>query len=198
MPASRAGLFDSLRQLSATALELAQLRLELLVADLELEKLRLIEAALFALLGLTLLGLGLVLLCAFVLLLVGEAYRLQALGVLLLLCLGAGLMLLQSRTRAPSCAPPNTPSSHRTTASTSGVSLTQITMISLLAATSAGDVPAAAPCSTSAALRLAVRFQTRKGKPALSKLAAMPRPIMPRPTNPTRSPMGLLLLLHSY
>ena len=95
MPASRAGLFDSLRQLSATALELAQLRLELLVADLELEKLRLIEAALFALLGLTLLGLGLVLLCAFVLLLVGEAYRLQALGVLLLLCLGAGLMLLQ-------------------------------------------------------------------------------------------------------
>jgi len=99
VPASRAGLFDSLRQLSATALELGQLRLELLAADLELEKLRLIEAALLALIGLMLVGLGLVLLCAFVLLLVGEAYRLQALGVLLLLCLGAGMLLLQAAKR---------------------------------------------------------------------------------------------------
>ena len=46
MPASRAGLFDSLRQLGGTAFALVQLRLELLVADLEIEKLRLIEVAL--------------------------------------------------------------------------------------------------------------------------------------------------------
>jgi uncharacterized membrane protein YqjE len=64
MPASRAGLFESLRQLLNTALELAQVRLELLVADLQLEKLRLVEVALRALLGLLLLGLGLLLLQA--------------------------------------------------------------------------------------------------------------------------------------
>lgn len=99
MPASRAGLFDSLRQLLGTALALAQVRLELLVADLELEKLRLIEVALRAMLGLMLLGLGLVLLAAFVLLLVGEPYRLQALGVLTLLCLAGGVLLLQAAKR---------------------------------------------------------------------------------------------------
>ncbi len=99
MPASRAGLFDSLRQLLGTAIELAQVRLELLVADLELEKLRLVDVALRALVGLMLLGLGLVLLAGFVLLLVGEPYRLQALGVLTLLCLAGGLLLLLAAKR---------------------------------------------------------------------------------------------------
>jgi uncharacterized membrane protein YqjE len=99
MPASRAGLFDSLRQLLATALAMAQVRLELLVADLELEKMRLVDVALRALLGLMLLGLGLVLLAAFVLMIVGEAYRLHALGVLTLLCMGGGLLLLQAAKR---------------------------------------------------------------------------------------------------
>ena len=54
MPASRAGLFESLRQLLRTALEMAQVRLELLVSDLEIEKLRLVDAVLRALLGLLL------------------------------------------------------------------------------------------------------------------------------------------------
>ena len=106
MAASRVGLFDSLRQLSGTAVELAQLRLELLVADLELEKLRMVDVALRALVGLMLLGLGLVLAAAFVLMLVGEAYRLQALGVLTLLCLGAGWLLLQAAQRRLKDAPP--------------------------------------------------------------------------------------------
>ncbi len=99
MPTSRAGLFDSLRQLLGTALELAQVRLELLVADLELEKLRLVDVALRALVGLMLFGLGLVLLCAFVLLLVEEGHRLQALGVLTLLFLVGGLLLLYAAKR---------------------------------------------------------------------------------------------------
>ena len=82
MPASRAGLFESLRQLLNTALELAQVRLELLVADLQLEKLRLVDVALRALLGLLLLGLGLLLLIGFLLMLLWDGYRLPALGVL--------------------------------------------------------------------------------------------------------------------
>jgi uncharacterized membrane protein YqjE len=99
MPASRAGLFDSLRQLLNTALELAQVRLELLVADLQLEKMRLVDVALRALLGLLLLGVGLLLLIGFLLLLLWDGYRLPALGVLTLLCLGGGALLLQAARR---------------------------------------------------------------------------------------------------
>jgi uncharacterized membrane protein YqjE len=99
MPASRAGLFESLRRLLHTALELGQVRLELLVADLEFEKLRLIEVALRALLGLLLLGLGLLLLIAFVLVLLWDSYLLQALGVLTVLCVTGGLLLLQAAKR---------------------------------------------------------------------------------------------------
>jgi uncharacterized membrane protein YqjE len=99
MPASRAGLFESLRQLLHTALELAQVRLELLVADLQLEKMRLVEVALRALLGLLLLGLGLLLLIGFLLLLLWEGYRLPALGTLTVLCLAGGALLLQAAKR---------------------------------------------------------------------------------------------------
>jgi uncharacterized membrane protein YqjE len=99
MPASRAGLFESLRQLLHTALELAQVRLELLVTDLQLEKLRLVEVALRALLGLLLLGLGLLLLIGFLLMLLWDGYRLPALGVLTLLCVGGGLLLLNAAKR---------------------------------------------------------------------------------------------------
>jgi uncharacterized membrane protein YqjE len=99
MPVSRAGLFESLRQLLNTALELGQVRLELLVSDLQLEKMRLVDVALRALLGLLLLGLGLLLLIGFLLMLLWDGYRLPALGVLTLLCIGGGLLLLQAAKR---------------------------------------------------------------------------------------------------
>ena len=99
MPTSRAGLFDSLRQLLSTALELAQVRLELLVSDLEIEKLRLVDVALRALLGALLIALGVVLLVGFVLLLLWDSYRLPALAVLTLLCLIGGWMMLQAARR---------------------------------------------------------------------------------------------------
>ncbi|HRH90217.1 MAG TPA: hypothetical protein PLO41_25505, partial [Rubrivivax sp.] len=99
MPASRAGLFDSLRQLLRTALEIGQVRLELLAADLEFEKLRLVDVALRALLGLMLIGLGLVLLVGLLLLLVWDGYRMAALAVLTLLCLLGGAALLQASRR---------------------------------------------------------------------------------------------------
>jgi uncharacterized membrane protein YqjE len=99
MLAPRAGLFASLRQLLRTSLELAEVRLELLVADLELEKLRFVEAALRALLGLMLIGLGLVLLVGFVLLLLWDSHRLAAMAVLTLLCLLGGFGLLRAAKR---------------------------------------------------------------------------------------------------
>lgn len=99
MTASRAGLFDSLRQLLRTTLALGAVRLELLATDLEVEKLRLVDVALRALLGFMLLGLGLVLLGGFILLLLWDGYRLPALGVLTLVCLGGGLALLRAAKR---------------------------------------------------------------------------------------------------
>ena len=42
-----------------------------------------------------------------------------------------------------------------------------------------------APPSTSGAQRSGVRFQTRSGKPAASRLRAIARPIRPIPANPT-------------
>lgn len=101
-PGPRTGLFDSLRQLLRTALELGQVRLELLVSDLEIEKLRVLDAAMRAVLGVMLLGLGLVLLVGFVLLLLWDGYRLPAMAVLTLLCLGGGVLLLQAARRRAS------------------------------------------------------------------------------------------------
>lgn len=94
MSAPRVGLFDTLRQLFDTALELAQVRLALLVSDLELEKQRLLGVALRALLGLMLISLGLLLVAGTVLLLLWDSHRLVALVVLSVLCLGGGLGLL--------------------------------------------------------------------------------------------------------
>lgn len=99
-----AGLFASLRRLLGTALEMAQVRLELLSTEVELEKRRLFDSLLRAAIGLSLLGVGLVLLCGFLILLVSENYRLAALGVMALLILIAALLLLGSarqRLRSP-------------------------------------------------------------------------------------------------
>lgn len=99
MPVTQTGLFAALRQLLHSAAQLALLRLDLLTTDLELEKLRLVDVAVRALLGLLFIGLGLVLLIGFVMLLVWDSYRLAAVGVLTLLFLGGGLLLLQAAKR---------------------------------------------------------------------------------------------------
>lgn len=98
------GLFASLRQLLGTALELVQVRLALLSNEIEQEKLRLFDGLLYAGLALMLLGLGSLLLAAFVVVLFWDGYRLQALGLLALLFLGAGAGLLwraRARLRNP-------------------------------------------------------------------------------------------------
>lgn len=99
MAGPQPALFDSLRRLLGTTVELAQLRIELLGTDLQLEKLRLVGAALRALIALLLLGIGLVLAVAFVLLLVDEAHRTVAVGVLAVVFVLAGLWLMRAAQR---------------------------------------------------------------------------------------------------
>jgi uncharacterized membrane protein YqjE len=92
--ARRGGLFVSVRRLCATVLELAQVRLELLVVDLEQEKQRVLEALLWAGVALLLMGVGLVLIAGFVVMLFAENHRLAALGVLAALFIGGGALLM--------------------------------------------------------------------------------------------------------
>lgn len=94
--AAPSGLFASLRRMLADALALGQVRLELLGNELELEKQRLLEVLVQGALALMLLGLGLVLACGFLLLLLWDGYRLAALGLMALSALAAGAYLLRS------------------------------------------------------------------------------------------------------
>ncbi len=90
-----AGLLVSLRRLLSTALEIAQVRLELLSLELEQEKQRVVAGLLWAALAVLLLGVGIVLLVGLLLMLLWDGYRLPALALLSLLFLGAGVLLLQ-------------------------------------------------------------------------------------------------------
>ena len=92
----RAGLLASLKRLAATGLELVAVRVELLGAELELEKQRVFDALLRGAMALVLLALALVLAIGFVLLLVQPQYRLAAVGVLALALGAGGLGLLRS------------------------------------------------------------------------------------------------------
>ncbi len=99
-PIRESGLFVSLSRLLATALQMAQVRLELLGTEVEMEKRRLFDGLLWGGVALVLLSLGLVLLCGFVVLLFWEGYRLAAVGGMTLLFLtGGGLMLRHARHR---------------------------------------------------------------------------------------------------
>jgi uncharacterized membrane protein YqjE len=101
----KGGLFASLQRLLATVLEIAQVRLDLLGTEVELEKRRLFDGLLWAVVALLFLGVGLLLLCSFVVLLFWDGYRLAAAGLLTLLFLGSGLLLMRNarqRLRSPS------------------------------------------------------------------------------------------------
>lgn len=94
------GLLVSFKQLCTTVIEIGQVRLELIGTELELEKKRLFEGLLWAMAALLALGVGLVLLCGFVILLFWEGYRLPAIGVLMVIFLaGAALLFSQARRR---------------------------------------------------------------------------------------------------
>lgn len=102
--AKASGLFASLRRLLDTGLEIAQVRLDLLGTEVELEKRRLFDGLIWAAVGLVFFGIGLVLFCGFVTLLFWEGYRLAAVGTMALLLLGGGVFLMREarlRLRAP-------------------------------------------------------------------------------------------------
>ena len=99
-PANSGGLLTSLRQLLGTLLEIAQVRLDLISTELELEKRRWFDALWLGALALVCIALGLVLLCGTLLLLFWEGYRLAAAAGLTVLFLGTGALLLaQARQR---------------------------------------------------------------------------------------------------
>jgi uncharacterized membrane protein YqjE len=98
------GLLDSLRRLGATAIEVAEVRLELLGSEAEIEKLRIARGLLLGAFGLVLVGLASMLLVGFAVLMVQEPYRLPMMAVLGLILAVAGVWLLRrarARLRGP-------------------------------------------------------------------------------------------------
>lgn len=92
--APKSGLYASARSLLRTAVRLLQVRVELLASDIEVSALRLFDAivlALFAVLGL---GVGLVLVCGLILLVVQEPHRPYVLGVMAAAFIGMGALAL--------------------------------------------------------------------------------------------------------
>lgn len=100
-PFKESGLFASLRRLLATSLEVAQVRLELLGTELELEKRRIVDQLLRAAIALMALGVGTVLLCGFVLMLFWDNNRLAASGLLSALFLAVGAVLMYLARQSP-------------------------------------------------------------------------------------------------
>ena len=92
-------MFVSLRRLIATAIELAQVRLELLLTEYEQEKLRIFGALLWTGFGLLVSGVGLLLMAQFIVMLFPDSQRLAGLGVMTLLFLGGGVWLIRAGIR---------------------------------------------------------------------------------------------------
>jgi hypothetical protein len=105
---------------------------------------------------------------------------------------GPGSIELMSITREPGRRPAITPASPVITCSTSPVSGSIVMVTSLASATSVGFVAAAAPAATSSSTGPGLRECTVNSNPAVSRLLAIGRPMMPRPMNPIRSPMAWL------
>jgi len=97
------GLLVSLKRLLSTLIEIAHVRLGLVLNELDQQKLRLFDALLIAAASLVALALGLVLLIAFIVSLFAEPHRPIVLGVLMLLFVGGslwGLLAARGQLRA--------------------------------------------------------------------------------------------------
>lgn len=94
MPSESGGLLASARRLAATAVGLLRTRLELLVTELEEERVRLVELLFWAAGAIFFLATGIVLLVIFVVALFWDTHRLLVLGVLTacFFTAGAGLV----------------------------------------------------------------------------------------------------------
>lgn len=96
MPVASSGLMGSVRRLTGTLIAIVSTRLELLVNELQEERLRLTQMFLLALIALFLLGTGLILLNAFIVVVFWDSHRLLALGLLCVVYLVAGAAVLMS------------------------------------------------------------------------------------------------------
>ena len=94
-------------------------------------------------------------------------------------------MVDMSTTIAPAVAPWMTPFSPRTTASTSGVSLTQVMTMSAPRAASFGEAARRAPALATGSSRSRLRLYTVTSCPALRMFKAMAAPMVPMPMNAT-------------
>ena len=86
------GLLASLRGLLLTALSLAQTRLELLVAELEEERQRLLALVLWGAVAFMFLGVGLIFLAIFFTVLFWDSQRLLVLGIITALFIAGGVV----------------------------------------------------------------------------------------------------------
>ena len=105
MPEASSGLMGSIKRLLSTLTSIVSTRLELLANELQEERLYLTRLLLFAALALFCLGLGVLLLTAFVVVLFWDDHRLAVLGVLSTFFFALGTlvaMLLRSKMQAKS------------------------------------------------------------------------------------------------
>lgn len=91
--AARGGLLRSIKHLAAALLAAAQTRLEILATELEEDRLRLVQLLLLGLAAAFCLGVGIVLAVTFVVIYFWDTHRLLAVGILMLIFLGAGAVL---------------------------------------------------------------------------------------------------------
>jgi uncharacterized membrane protein YqjE len=94
VPDQGSRLGDSLRRVLGTTLELGQARLRLLATEFELEKLRIFDALLWAVIGLLFVTVSVVLLAVLLLMMLQEVHRLPALAVMVLVALAAGAWMI--------------------------------------------------------------------------------------------------------
>jgi uncharacterized membrane protein YqjE len=92
------GIFNSLRQLSKTAIELLLVRLALIGNDIEIEKSRIFRGLLFAVIATAALSMGILFLCILLIVIVGPDHQFSVIGALTALFLSMGVFfILQSR-----------------------------------------------------------------------------------------------------
>lgn len=105
MPEESSGLMGSVRRLLSTLISIVLTRLELLVNELQEERLRLTQMLVFTLFTLFCFGMGLLLLTTFVVVLFWDDHHLAVLGMLcaFFFLLGSGMaLLLRSKAQAKS------------------------------------------------------------------------------------------------
>ena len=95
MTTTRRGLFASARQLLATSLQLVQVRLALIGNDVEVGVQRLFDSIVLALLSVVAFGIGVLMLCALILMVVQESHRPYAAGALALVFMAFGYGLIR-------------------------------------------------------------------------------------------------------